>query len=320
MNTTSRLEQIRKATAEAVAADRERRAALAAESSPPPRPGDVYLLPGPSAIDLRWVVLAAHPEMELLFAVPADGHPLVGLTDVEVDAAQRAGPLVLRCGHGLWVHGEEFRPELRVGALEEQYVRRGLDKLAQMTGGGLRGPASQWESEANPDYEEWLAEVGGAVDAVAEALRLRKETFYAADFEPLRQFPAALGSPTDAEPQLALAAASPGALPDLYESLRGNTGGLPARRLNYPHPGDLFLLLEEEGVAVLHVSEGGVAPPVVHTLDPAGASLPAEWFPTPRGTATRAFFPWQGGEVRLYFGRGEGAREVTVKQPAGDQA
>src|SRR5262245_21784091 len=143
MNTPSRLELIRKATAEAVAKDRERRGMLAAEATRSPQPGDVYLLPGPSSIDLHWVILTAYPETDLLFAVPADGHRLVGLTDVEVNASQALGPLVLRCGHGLWVHRDEFRPGLRVGVLEKVYVRHGLDKLAQVTGGGLRGTASQ---------------------------------------------------------------------------------------------------------------------------------------------------------------------------------
>ena len=38
---------------------------------------------------------------------------------------------------------------------------------------------------------------------------------------------------------------------------------------------------------------------------------------TPRGTAARAFFPWDGGRVRLRFGRGEQAREVAVRNERG---
>jgi hypothetical protein len=315
MITNSRLEQVRQATAAALAKYRAKRAALAADATRPPQPGDLYLLPGSSSIDLRWVVLAAPLDKELLFAVPADGHPLVGLTDVEVSAEPAAGPLVLRCGHGLWVHRDEFRPESRLGTLEARYVSRALDKVGQIAGGHVRGPASQWEAESNPDYDDWLVKLERSVDAVASALRVREEDLTPADFRTRLLLPVAPALPSDAEPQYALAAASSGALARLAEELRGlREGGPPARPLSYAYPGELFLLLEPDGVAVVYLHQGAHPPPELHALTAAGDARPAGWLSTPRGTASRAFFPWEEGQVRLRFGRGEQARTVTVHQ------
>jgi hypothetical protein len=315
MKDVSRLEEVRKATAEAVAKYRAKREALAAKAARPPRPGDVYLLPGSSIIDLRWVVLTAPPDKDLLFAVPADGHPLVGLTDVEVSAESAGGPLVLRCGHGLWVHREEFRSESRVDTLDPQHVHQALDKLGQVAGGSLRGPASQKEAEANPDYDDWLAEVEKAVDAVASALRLREETLTAADFGPSLVLPGASPLPEDAEPQFALAAASSGALAQLFEALALQPETRPpVRPVSYPYPGDLFLLLEADGVAVVYLPQGEQTPPELRGLGTAGDTVPAEWLITPGGTACRAFFPWDESQVRLRFGQGEQARTVTIRK------
>jgi hypothetical protein len=315
MNDTTRLEQIRKASAEAVEKYRSRHAVLATDAARPSRPGDLYLLPGPSTIDLRWVVLGIHPDKDLLYAVPADGHPLVGLTDVEVSAEAAGGPLVLRCGHGLWIHRDEFRPESRLGTLDGRYVSRALDKLGQMAGGKLRGPASQWEAEANPDYEDWLAELERTVDAVATALRLREETLTGADFNTRLAVCGTSPLLADAEPQYALAAASSGALTRLSEELPLSTEREPlVRRLNYLYPGEIFLLLEPDGVAVVYLRQGGQPPPELHSLDDAENSHRAEWLVTPRGTASRAFFPWNEGQVRLRFGQGEQARSVTIRK------
>lgn len=314
MDHASRLESIRKATAEAVQKYTAQRAARAAEGARPPQPGDVYLFPGPSPVDLHWVALGAHPDKDLLFAVPADGHPFVGLTDVEVPPSERCGLLVLRCGHGLWIHREEFRPDLRVGVIEERYVRRALDKLGQMAAGKLRGLASQWEAEANPDYEDWMDQVGQAVDTLADALRFREELLTPADFRDVLELRSHARA-VEAESQYALAAASSGALAQLHEELQRSPVGTPlVRRVNYLYPGELFLVLEADGLAVVYLKQGDQPPPELHAPSPTGTPRPAEWITSPQGTAMRASFPWDEGQVRLRFGRGERAREVTVRQ------
>jgi hypothetical protein len=314
MNHSSRLQQLLEATAEAVARDRARRAALAAETAADPRAGDVYLFPGPSAADLRWVVLGRHTDRDLLFAVPADGHPLVGLADVAAAESASCGALVLRCGQGLWIHAEEFRYEWRVGVLDGASVERAQEKMRQIADGKLDGTAAQWETEANPDYDEWMSEVERAADLLATALRLRHETVAVSEFQRCTWLPEKTAATTDAEPQYALAAASSGALARLFEALQlDEATAPPAHPVAYLYPGAIYLLLESTGVAVVYLTDGEQPPPELHAIV-AGKDHPAEWRTTPRGTSARAFFPWEGGEVRLRFGQGDRAREVTVRQ------
>ncbi len=313
MTTPSRRDEIRRATAAAIEHYTARRATAAAAGARPPQPGDIYLFPGPAALDLLWVVVAAD-EGGFRFAVPADGHSLAGLSDVVVGDASPCGPLTLRCGHGLWIHPEELGPERRVAVLEERYVRRAAAKLAQLAAAKLEGTAAQWEAEANPDYADWLAEVERAADTLADALRIKEEELTGKDFS------ASVGSAVPeaadaADWQPAMAAAGGGALAKLYEELGAPAAAErpPARRVDFLYPGEIFLLLEQTGVAVLYVRAGGAPPPELHEIDAAGQEQPAQWQPTPRATAMRAAFPWREGQVKLRFGRGASAREVTVR-------
>jgi hypothetical protein len=315
MSNISRFEQIRKATAEAIEKYRKLRTMLESQATRPPRPGDIYLFPAPAAIDVSWVVAIDQPEKELVFAVPADGHPLAGLTDVELSATAPMGPLVVRCGHGLWIHREEFRPELRVDILDERSLHRIQDKLAEIASGKVEGTASQREQEANPDYDDWLDEVERAADVLASALRIREEDLTTADFT--ARLDVATPQPGgETDPQLALAAASTGPLAELYEAIQIAPENAPkAKAVNYLYPGALFLLLEHDGVSIVYLCPRDHPPPELHSLDEAGKSHLADWKTTPRGTARRAFVPWGAGDlVRLRFGRGHGARDVTVRK------
>jgi hypothetical protein len=316
MKNISRLEEIRKATMEAVERYRVRREAMAGDSSRPAAPGDMYLFPGPFGVDLVWVIVGVHPEQPLLFAVPGDGHPLVGLTDVEVARSRSYDPLALRCGYGLWIHRDEFRSDWRIAAIEERYVRRAQDKLGQIGAGKIEGSASQRECEANPDYDEWLGEVECAADRLASALRIKEETITAADFKEPMVFPASEPALADAEPHFALAAASAGPLARLYEAIQADAGNLPlAKSVDYLYPGNLFLLLEPHGLAVVFVPHGSEMPPELHVLGVSGQATPASWLATPRRTASRATIRWESeGTVRLRFGRGEHAKDITVQK------
>jgi hypothetical protein len=313
MDQNSRLEQIRRATAEAVEAYTAKRAALASDTGPTPRPGDVYLMPGPSPIDLHWVVLGTHPDKDLLFAVPGDGHPLVGLTDVEVAGSERPGPLVLRCGHGLWIHREEFRPDFRVGVIEEKHLRRALDKLGQIAAGNLRGSASQREAEASPDYEDWLAEVGPAVDQLACTFRHRERTVTVKEFQPdVLRMPSLLASEVDdaQTPQFAMAAA-----PAVGELIEGVSGEIPpAWAVEYAYPGGLFLVLEQGGVGVRYFPAADQPPPELIHLQPDGQAIAVAWKHTPNRKVYWAIMPWEQGQVVLCFGSGDRAKEITVRQ------
>jgi hypothetical protein len=316
INPSRREEEIRRAAAEAVERYRESKATLAAASQRPPQPGDLYLFPGPAAIDQSWGIIAGPNERGLLFAVPADGHPLAGLTDVIVAETAACGPLVLRCGHGLWIHPSDFPADGRIGILDDRHVRRAVRKMAQIAAGKLEGTASQWEAEANPDYHEWLAEVERSADALASAVQVQEEEWTVADFSSSVRpsVPAAGGEAT--EQQLALAAASGGALAELFDELNRKAGqdALPARRVDFLYPGELFVTLAEDGVAVVYVRGQDQPPPELYEITPDGRENPAAWQPTPAGTAARAAFPWREAQVKLRFGRGNQAKEVTVRQ------
>jgi hypothetical protein len=314
MKNKSRLDEIRHATVAAIEKYHARQSAAGNARSRPPRPGDVFLFPGPSAFDLSWVVVDGPHEEGLLFAMPADSHPLIGLTDVCVADSALSGPLVLRCGYGLWLHPDDLGPERLVGVVDERHVGRAREKLAQIAAGKLEGTASQWEAEANPDYHDWLAEVERAADTLASALRVKEEELTAADFSPSVR----TSGPVEesAEPELAMAAASSGVLAELYETLaRAEKEEVPpARRVDFLYPGELFLTLEADGVTVVYAREGEQPPPELHEISPDGQTYPARWQFTPAGTGARAAFAWRAGQVKLRFGRGEQAREVTVRQ------
>ncbi len=120
-------------------------------------------------MDVRWVVITQDDtNPELFFAVPADGHPLVGMTDVIRNSYTR---LTLRCGFGLWIHTDELTKERRFGKVGNMDVDLARRKMREITGGGLTGTAAQEESEYNPDYTEWLEKVNAVADATADILR-----------------------------------------------------------------------------------------------------------------------------------------------------
>lgn len=316
MKNISRLEEIRQATATAIDTYRARQEQLASEASRPPGPGDLYLFPGPFANDLVWVVVGTHPEQPLLFAVPADGHPLVGLTDIEVAAPKSYDRLVLRCGYGLWIHRDEFRGDWRVATLPDRYVRRAQEKMKEIAAGMIQGSASQRESEANPDYEGWLAQVESDADRLANALRTKEETVTLADFKHAMVLPSTEPDLADSEPQFALAAASSGPLARLYEAIQAEPENAPAAKaVDYLYPGSLFLVLEADGVAVVYAPQDGQAPPLLYCLDSQSNERAASWVPTPRRTAWRASFAWDlEGRVRLRFGHADHSHEITVQK------
>lgn len=311
--TDPRLQRLVAATADAVRQDRERRAAVAAEAARPAAPGDLFLFPGPAANDLRWLVSHANADLPALYAVPVDGHPLVGLCDVPLPVP--GDPMVARCGHGLWIARDEFRPEARVGVVPEPGLDRVRAKLAEMAAGAADGTAAQWEDEANPDYEDWLAEVERSVNALASALRVKDEVLTADQFT--RPLAAALPGRTDEEAgaEYLVAAETDDPLTRLFAALRTTADKAPpARRVEFLYPGDLYLLREESGVGVVYLPYMAAPPPELHAADTTGAWQPATWRTSPAGTFHRADFGWTDEAVQLRFGRGDRARDVTVRR------
>lgn len=295
MTRQERLEEIRRATDEAIRRHAEKERANAPIRRGP-APGDLWLFPSPSSVDLRWAVVARHPEQPLLYAVPADGHPLAGLCDVV--AGFQGGPLVLRCGHGLWIDEGDFRPEGRVGVLEARHSHRAAEKLHEVASGTLTGTASQKEAEADPDYEAWLDEVGHGTDALARLLRVREETVSLADVvRPV---------PEDAESPFALAADSASALGlPLPEA-----APLPGVIVPLLHPGSLRLLREQGGVRLVWQEVPACDPPTISAVSGTGET-PAGWKKMPGGWRA-ASFPWSDGKLLLRIGSGERVRDLLV--------
>jgi hypothetical protein len=312
MNTPSRLNELKKATSDAVMKYRAFQTANATARHGPEL-GDVYLFPLSSAYDLSWVIAASQSENGLLFAVPADGHPLAGLTDVLVSESTPWGTLTLRCAHGLWIHPCDFGSAKWIGTVEKIAIERVGRKLAQIAAGKLAGTAAQREAEANPDYEDWLTEVEHAAEALASALRFEAEELDIGDFSV-----AVLDEDSDDEIAIfkVLAAASGGELAETS----ADTGQVsreapPERRVDFLYPGELSLVLESGGVAIIYRSCAGAAPPPTFIIDPSSQWQPAAWATTPGRSLARAFVAWVDGRVRIRFGEGDSSREVAVARP-----
>jgi hypothetical protein len=279
----------------------------------PAQPGDVFLFHGPAAADLRWAVVLRHPDRPLLFAVPADTTPLAGTADVEVPRDELGGPTVLRCGQGLWIHQDDFRPELRVALLGERALRRAQDKLEQIARGRVEGTARQAETDASPAYDDWLAEVAGAVEVLAETLRTRRRTVLPDEF---RQdvltvpAPAAPAAEDAGALQLDMAAA-----PALHELLGvAPEEAPPAWAVEFAYPGRLFLTRDAEGVVVRYFPAADQPAPPLHRVPPDGQAVAVTWKHTPNGKVHWAVLPWDRGQVVLRFGGGDRAKEIVVPQ------
>jgi hypothetical protein len=314
MNNTQRLEQLRAATADAIERHSAHLAELKKIAGQPAQIGHVFLFPNSTDIDLHWVVIASHPDKPLLFAVPTDGNSLVGLTDVVI-SCPALGPRVMRCGYGLWIHRDDFHLHLRVDVLDKRHIQRAKGKLQEIGSGDIRGSASHRETEANPDYEDWLSEIERAVDRLARSLRVRDVTIKSADFVRTVELPGLAASPTDAESHYTMAAWSGGALARLLESYQQEIGkGLLVRQIDLLYPGALFLVLEADGVAAVYLPEAKQPPPHVYVIDASGQELQGVWNTTPKGTGARAFFPWTTDRIRFRFGHGVQALEIIVEK------
>jgi len=125
-----------------------------------PELGDLYVFAETAGFPVEWAVLdapAGGPGRCL--AVPADTNPLAGSADVEILANEPAGPLSLRCRFALWLDAARFDPDRRTGALAPDAVARALEKKAALEAGDPAASPLSWETDADPEYEDWVREV-----------------------------------------------------------------------------------------------------------------------------------------------------------------
>jgi hypothetical protein len=308
----NRRDELRRKIDEAVRRHAQVEAELCAASAPI-FPGDLLLFDVPVDIPLEWAVIFPHPDdAGLWFVVPADQHPMVGSTDVEVPEFAMCGPLTLRCGRGLWIHGDDLDLELRSGRLESEYVDQAREKLSQIVSGCLSSSPFHGEVDADLDYELWLDEIARAVDGLEQ--RLQCET----------------------APDAVIVRASDFAQ-DWYENLRGaataevpadlaaDAGGLhfvpeasaqppPGAVIASGIPGELVALKYPEGVVVEYLPRGSEEPAMLHREDAAEKRKPLRWMRTPDGNfICGELLRWERDTVVLSIGSGAG-REITIER------
>ncbi len=161
-------QELRRATAEAFRRD--------IEASPPapgaPRPGDLHTLPACPEPALEWLVLELEAAKAELLVVPADTVSAIGTADAAAADAAAAGPLSLRCGHGLWLSEQKLRrqPGGRIAAAD---LERARQHRSQWLAGDVVATASQREVDLDPDYRRWCRTLEDARRAVCTELEGR---------------------------------------------------------------------------------------------------------------------------------------------------
>ena len=119
-----------------------------------PQAGDIFRIENKNTLGLlQWVLL--YSQSEQWFIVPADDNPMTGSTDIAISEKALSGPLTLRCGQGIWISETNLDLSLRVGILENWHLYRAIDKVK----GKIQSTAWQRETEADPEYEEWMEQV-----------------------------------------------------------------------------------------------------------------------------------------------------------------
>jgi hypothetical protein len=283
-----------------------------AERAGLPGVGDIFLFPGATLLAFRWVAALKHPDRPLLFVVPVDTAPFVGSADVEVARQERGGRMVLRCASGLWVEMSAFQPELRVAWLEPSYVKRAQAKLEQVARGRLDGTAGQRETDASPAYDDWLEQVGAAVEDLRAMLRDRHATVSLKEDSAVICLPETLLGGNLAEtaaPHYAQAAAPAWKGPSGAEAGEELQGVL----VPFPCPGCLLLALEGAGVGVRYFAASGEEPPALAQICPGSQAVSVAWSHTPDRDIWWSEVAWTEGRAVLRFGGGDEEREITVE-------
>ncbi len=318
---------------------RHRRVQTTLESRPTePAPGDLYVFSLPIKIALQWAVILVHPDdRRLLYTIPADDHRDVGIADTRIPEDVDCGPLVLRCGCGLWLRRSDFDPQLRSGHIAERYVAAATRTLAQMVRDSLRPTSRQHETDVDPEYLRWMTEVAQAVEVLRSSLVATSDdadteknngggVIFLADFE--SQWPQppsgtinrhALSIPPDDVPSplpgdKLMAAASNDLIDEVLEQRRA-ASTLPVRyhKLDSGFPGLLVACLEQERIHLVYTPDTDESAPRVSVLTEQGSWTVLQWKPTPAKRMFRAFpkLSWHNDKIQL---KTTGNRQITIQR------
>jgi hypothetical protein len=137
---------------------KQQETSLRSEGNRPAEPGDLFPSPNPDARDiLEWAVVNVHPDdSDLLFIVPSDDNDIFcGVADVRITTVSMFGPMVIRCGYGLWIARRHLNPADRSGLLDKVDMTRVRRTMAGMARGVYVTPTLQQEQdEMQTEYEQ----------------------------------------------------------------------------------------------------------------------------------------------------------------------
>lgn len=138
-----------------------------------PSPGDLYVFDAGDEVGIEWLVVRSHPDdPDLILLAPIDDCPLTGTPDLVLPAEHVGRPMTVRCGQTDWVPQSLFSPSCRVGTIPDDVVALVKRRLADLARGRAltsEGPAADFD----PEYEDWMAEVAQAREALVAWGELR---------------------------------------------------------------------------------------------------------------------------------------------------
>ncbi len=169
MNPQNHAEQQRRQTAEAAARFLQKENEVQ-RSTQPPTLGDIFLFRETASYGVEWLVVeAALQNEERLLVVPVDDNALIGSRDVETwDGV--GSPLSIRCDFGVWLGLEAFDLEMRTGSVPSEVLGEVQQKRAAISAEAVEGTVLEEETDDDPAYEEWMAEVLGPAREVLSGM------------------------------------------------------------------------------------------------------------------------------------------------------
>jgi hypothetical protein len=282
--------------------------------------GDLFFFRLPKQVPVEWCVIFSHPDnRDLWFVVPGDQCHLIGTRDIEVPDFAEYGPMNLRCGCGLWIHSDDFNFEFRTGRLDMQYVEQVRDRLSQIVDNDLPTVDSIRETDAHPDYVEWIEELSAAVDALESALvtKVNIEADQIVVTLARKKWPEQLRdlfpSPFSTAGIAAASGGLVGVLAGLLDS-KDTPSEPPAYHLiENDAPGDLIAIEEGNGASLIYSPKDDERPPATRDISEVDNPKQLDWKQDPSGKYYHSFplLSWQNDQVEVDI---TGSGPVTIKR------
>lgn len=246
-------------------------------SSNLPTFGDLYTFPITADQGIEWAVVLTHTDdAALWFVVPFDQNPLVGTWDVASSELSDAGAGTIRCGRGIWIHGDDFAFGEKSGLLEDSDVAAVRNLLSTMVAGQATSATFHPEVDDDPDYREWLEIVSQAAESLESSLKTPPVTLSLASAG--TDWTSAVG--THGRSLRSLAADSGG----LGSGPKEVITPLPGIIIPAELPGTLVAVRETNGERLLYHPTTDELPPMIRVTSPS-VSLVISWRTLPGGVS-----------------------------------